>query len=236
MNYLKTFCMDFYWKQLMKHHRQPSQLFSDFLPISSKGQIWSKFYPLHLPTLDFLLIDICQENELISKTYVIMLWFREKFGKTLKHYSFRTLFRQKQGKHARVMPRIKFNFFPGNYKRRSRFHELFILAKYHKFWLSYEWFSVLGDILLPKRSISSSSCMQEKWTHLFQTILGTREIWRKLVLSSLIFLELSSLILISWHYVLYIWDWIKQFGIANYKSFFISYESNTILLQLFHES
>ena len=30
-------------------------------------------------------------------------------------------------------------------------------------------------------------------------------------------------------------DRIKQFGIVNYESFFISSESNTILLQLFHE-
>ena len=30
-------------------------------------------------------------------------------------------------------------------------------------------------------------------------------------------------------------DWIKQFGMTNFESFFICSESNTILLQLFHE-
>ena len=35
------------------------------------------------------------------------------------------------------------------------FQELFISSKYHQFWLSYGWFSVLYDILLPKPVISS---------------------------------------------------------------------------------
>ena len=31
----------------------------------------------------------------------------------------------------------------------------FISSKYHKFWLSYAWFSTSGDVLLPKRAISN---------------------------------------------------------------------------------
>ena len=46
-------------------------------------------------------------------------------------------------------PKIKLNFFVEITKEIMNFQELFILSKYHKFWLSYEWFSVLCDILLP---------------------------------------------------------------------------------------
>ena len=45
-------------------------------------------------------------------------------------------------------------------KQIISFPKLFILSKYHMVWLSYEWFSILCDVFLLKRIISShSSCV-----------------------------------------------------------------------------
>ena len=62
---------------------------------------------------------------------------------------------------AWATPKIKLNFFCGNnmWKEIISFQELFILSKYHKVWLSYEWFSVTGCLVWYFATISGCVCM-----------------------------------------------------------------------------
>ena len=82
------------------------------------------------------------------------MYFWKKITKAFTNCSFRTLFGQKLGQQ-RPCPKSSSIFFSGDNKRIISFQELFISSKYHKFWLSYGWFSVLYEILLPKPAISS---------------------------------------------------------------------------------
>ena len=77
----------------------------------------------------------------------------KKITKTFTNCSFRTVFGQKLGQQ-RPCPKSSSIFFWRWQKVIISFQELFILSEYHKFWLSYEWFSVLYDVLLPKLAIS----------------------------------------------------------------------------------
>ena len=47
-------------------------------------------------------------------------------------------------------------FFQKQQKQILSFQNLFILTKYHLFWLSYECFSILRNAFLLKSAISSS--------------------------------------------------------------------------------
>ena len=110
----------------------------------------AKFYPLDPPTLDFFAdFHWDMSGNLIN---IYNLCYNTVVLKLL-NCSFRTLFGQKLGQQ-RPCPKSSSIFFSGDNKRIISFQELFISSKYHKFWLSYEWFSVLYDILLPKQAIS----------------------------------------------------------------------------------
>ena len=112
-----------------------------------------RFHPLW----NFLLIsiDISQEIKLISLTYVIKNCSSDKKDcQTFKNYSLRTQLGKKTGQASSATPNIKFNLFPGIYKRDCKLSRTFFFFKYQKFWLSYEWFSAFCEILLPKRAIS----------------------------------------------------------------------------------
>ena len=63
------------------------------------------------------------------------------------------------------------------YKELERNHKkllrTFYSSKYHKFWLSYKWFSTLGNVLLLKRVIS----FQLNWLWLAELILEQNCTW-----------------------------------------------------------
>ena len=110
-----------------------------------------KFYPLDPLNLDFFadfhwdmsgnLINI---YNLCYNTVVL-----KKIAKTFTDCSFRTLFGQKLSQQ-RPCPKSSSIFFFWRYHKLFR---TFYLSKYHKFWLSYEWFYALYDILLLKPAI-----------------------------------------------------------------------------------
>ena len=135
-----------------------------------------RFHPLW----NFLLIsiEISQEIKLISLTYVIINCSSEKKDcQTFKNYSFRTQLGKKTGPASSATPNIKFNLFSGIYKRDCKLSKTFFFSKY-KFWLSYEWFSALCEILLPKRAIS---LLKQKFlcttSGLFSWFQGSKGFW-----------------------------------------------------------
>ena len=98
------------------------------IPVWNRGEIWFKFYPVIPLILFFLLtfIKIYQEFELLSITYIIMLYW-EKVSKIFKNCSLRTLCRQKQDQHS---PHPKSNpIFSPEIRRDHRLSRTFHLIK-----------------------------------------------------------------------------------------------------------
>ena len=75
---------------------------------------------------------------------------KKKPGKVVKNCSSRTLFGQKLGQHGPQPKWSSIIFLEIKDNKLS----IFISSKYIKFWLSYEWFSDLCNILLPKPATS----------------------------------------------------------------------------------
>ena len=73
--------------------------------------------------------------------------------KLVKIAPLRTLFGQKLGQHG-LHPKWSSIFLWKYQNEIISSQELFISSKYRKFWLSYEWFFDLCNILLPKPAIS----------------------------------------------------------------------------------
>ena len=114
-----------------------------------------KFYLLDPSTMDFFIDFHWDMSENLINIYnlrynTVVL---KKVAKTFTNCSFRTLFGQKT-RPAEAMPKIKFNFFLEITKGDYKLSRTFYFIKNHNFWLSYEWFYVLYDILLPKPVIS----------------------------------------------------------------------------------
>ena len=100
-----------------------------------------RFHSISIFLLTF--IKIYQEFELLSITYIIMLYWKKD----------RKICRQKQDQHS---PRPKsILYFLQKQEEIIGFWEHFIWSKY-MFWLSYEWFSIWCDILLLKIVILKS--------------------------------------------------------------------------------
>ena len=86
----------------------------------------------------------CSNNVLCC--YVLVL-------KTFNNSYFWALIRQKKQPGMGHTQNDNQYFFVKWYKGIISFQILFILSKYHKFWLSYEWFSCLNDQFLPRKGL-----------------------------------------------------------------------------------
>ena len=80
--------------------------------------------------------------------------------KLVKIALLRTLFGQKLGQHG-LHPKWSSIFLWKYQNEIISSQELFISSKYRKFWLSYEWFFDLCNILLPKPAISGWKDMKD---------------------------------------------------------------------------
>ena len=69
-------------------------------------------------------------------------------------------------------PKTENNFFAGIIKHHISFQKL--LSKYHMFWLSYEYFSLLRDVFLLKSVIFSQNCTVCVWNEI--CILGLKKL------------------------------------------------------------
>ena len=127
---------------------------------------FAKFYPLDPPTLDFF----ADSHWDMSGNLINIYNLRYKIVVLKKnHQSFHKLLFQdpiwaKTKGQQRPCPKSSSVFFVeitrGDHKLSNQ--KLFISLKYHKFWLSYGWYSVLYDILLPKLAISGWNRHEEK--------------------------------------------------------------------------
>ena len=101
-------------------------------------QFYHNYRTLDMSGNWFNIYNLCYNNVVLKK-----------IARTFKHCPFRIIFGQKLGQRR---PWLKSSsiFFSRWQKEIIGFQELFILSKYHTFWLGYEWISLLYDILLPK--------------------------------------------------------------------------------------
>ena len=125
------------------------------MPISTRDKIWFKFYTLDFTQFQFFLstfIETYQEFELLSITYVIVLYW-EKVSKIFKNCSLRTLCRQKQDQHSL---HLKSNsIFSLEMRIGYRFSRTFHLIKIYvltKLWIVF----YLVLFLLPEIAIFES--------------------------------------------------------------------------------
>ena len=112
-----------------------------------------KFYPLVPPTLDFFsdfYWDMLGHWINIYNLFYHIVVLKKKLLKIvlLGHY-----LGKNWASMSHTQNEAKF-FFWKQQKKIISFQELFALSKYHTFWLRYEWFSDLCDILLPKPASS----------------------------------------------------------------------------------
>ena len=111
--------------------------------------IWPKFYPL-----DFIQFEIFIDFPwIMSDDSINMNYLRCSSGeKKLKNFWKLTFWNTTWAKTGSAWANQIHNTSMRKYQKEIIcFQDRFIPLKYHKFWMSYEWFSSLCDILLPKK-------------------------------------------------------------------------------------